>query len=80
MLGQVAAPTRLRFDNRFVNNLPADTDPRKRPHQVLGAAYSRVRPTAVSQPQLLAYSAEVADILSIDEEWIKSAEFAQLFR
>lgn len=79
MLEQVALPTRLRFDNRFVNNLPADTDLRKQPHQVYGAAYSCVMPTAVSQPELLAYSAEVADILNMDEEWVKSAEFAQIF-
>ena len=44
----------LRFDNRFVRELPADpaTEPGRR--QVQGALYSRVEPTPVAAPRLLA--------------------------
>src|SRR3954447_7203053 len=69
----------LRFDNTFVRELPGDprTDPRVR--QVHGALYSRVEPTPVAAPRLIAHSHEVAALLGIDEESIASPEFAQVF-
>lgn len=53
------------FDNTFTEQLPADPDTTRAPRQVHGAAYSRVDPTPVSAPQLLAFSAEVAADLGI---------------
>ena len=38
----------LEFDNRFTRELPADAREDNQRRQVLGACYSRVRPTAVS--------------------------------
>ncbi len=69
----------LRFDNRFVHQLPADPESGPRPRQVQGAAYSRVDPTPVSAPRLAAYSREVAALLGIDDASIASPAFAQVF-
>ena len=69
----------LRFDNRFVRELPGDPDPEVWPRQVLGAMYSRVEPTAVAAPRLIAYSAEVASLLGIAPETIATPRFAQVF-
>jgi len=69
ILDETAIPQtlRLRFNNRFVHTLPADprTDLRIRP--VRNAAYSRVQPTPVSSPVLLAWSPEVARSLGLPE-------------
>jgi uncharacterized protein YdiU (UPF0061 family) len=69
----------LRFDNAFVRELPADplVGPQRR--QVLGALYSRVEPTPVAAPRLLACSREVAALLGIDPADIESPLFAQVF-
>jgi uncharacterized protein YdiU (UPF0061 family) len=55
-----------RFARSFVDSLPADPDASNRRRQVLGAAYSRVSPTPVSAPSLLAVSPEVAAMLGLD--------------
>ena len=69
----------LSFDNAFVRELPADpaTGPGRR--QVHGALYSRVEPTPVAAPRLIAYSREVAATLDIDPADIESPAFAQVF-
>ncbi|HEY4997940.1 MAG TPA: protein adenylyltransferase SelO family protein, partial [Usitatibacter sp.] len=69
----------LRFDNTFVSRLPADphTGPQRR--QVHGALFSRIEPTPVRAPRLMAYSREVAEILGIGEADIASPAFAQVF-
>ncbi|MDH3714424.1 MAG: YdiU family protein [Gammaproteobacteria bacterium] len=58
----------LQFDNRFTRELPADptTDNFRRP--VNGACFSRVRPTPVASPRLVAYSREVAELLDLHPE------------
>ena len=53
----------LRFDNRFIGDLPGDEETGPRVREVLGAAWSSVMPTPVAAPQLLALSTEVADLL-----------------
>ncbi len=63
-----AAPMSLRelnFDASFVRALPADPVLDNRPRQVRHAAYSRVEPTPVAAPTLLAWSDEVAALLGI---------------
>jgi len=69
----------LRFDNRFVRELPAD--PIVGPHrrQVHGALYSRVEPTPVAAPRLLAHSREVAALLGLEPRFVDSPQFAQIF-
>ena len=69
----------LRFVNRFTAALPADPEVLNRVRPVLGAAFSRVVPTPVAAPRLLAYSPEVADLLGLDEATVHSAAFAEVF-
>jgi len=58
----------LRFDNTFVRDLPADPEPKTYVRAVNEAAYSRVQPTPVSAPELLAWSAEVAELLDLPRD------------
>jgi serine/tyrosine/threonine adenylyltransferase len=69
----------LRFDNSFVRDLPGDPQKGGRPRQVHGALFSRVDPTPVIHPKLVAYSREMAERLGLDEADIASAEFAEVF-
>jgi uncharacterized protein YdiU (UPF0061 family) len=69
----------LKFDNRFLAELPGDPEQGPRRRQVHGACWSRVQPTPVQQPQLLAHSPEVAALLGIPEAEIATPEFAEVF-
>jgi len=69
----------LNFDNRFTEVLPSDPESKNFRRQVLGACYSRVLPTPVSSPKLVAYSAEVAELLDISTELCETDEFTQIF-
>ena len=69
----------LEFDNAFVRELPADAREDPRPRPVHGALYSRVRPTPVAAPRLIAYSREMAATLGIPDEEIRSERFARVF-
>ena len=69
----------LRFDNRFVAELPGDPLDAPRPRQVRDACWSRVLPTPVAAPRLIAHAREVAALLGISEEEIASPSFAQIF-
>ncbi len=69
----------LRFDNRFVGQLPADPESGPRPRQVRDALYSRIVPTPVSAPRLIAHSREVAALLGIEETSVASPVFAHIF-
>jgi uncharacterized protein YdiU (UPF0061 family) len=69
----------LRFDNRFVQELPADPEPRNTRRQVHGAAYSRVAPALVARPTLVAYSREMAAELGLAPEACETAAFAEVF-
>jgi protein adenylyltransferase len=68
-----------RFDNAFVRDLPGDPESGPRLRQVHGALWSRVDPTPVLAPRLLAHSAEIAALLGIDASDIASPEFARVF-
>ncbi len=54
------------LEQRFVGELPGDpsTDPGTR--QVFGACYSRVAPTPVKTPTLVAYATELAEYLGLE--------------
>lgn len=69
----------LHFDNRFVRELPADPELRNHRRQVTGACFSRVNPTPVAAPQLVAYSREMAETLGLTEDACQSDSFAQVF-
>ena len=69
----------LRFDNTFIRELPGDPADGPQRRQVHGASYSRIDPTPVTEPRLIAYSREVAALLDISEIDLASSEFAQVF-
>lgn len=69
----------LRFDNRLVRDLPADPIAENYRRQVTGACYSRVMPTPVKAPVLVAYAREVAALVDLDPDECRSESFAQLF-
>src|SRR5438552_14721559 len=68
----------LHWDNAFVRELPGDPVREVRQRQVEGALYSRVEPTPVAAPRLVAHSREVAALLGIDEASIASPLFARV--
>ena len=55
----------ITFDNSFVRELPADASQDNNPRQVRNASYTRVTPTPVRAPQILAWSDAVAEMLGI---------------
>jgi uncharacterized protein YdiU (UPF0061 family) len=69
----------LLFDNTFVRELPADPIEENRVRQVHGACYSRVAPTPVPQPQLVAHAREVAAAIGLGEQDCQSPDFAAIF-
>ncbi len=55
----------LAFDNSFVRELPADPVPHNVPRQVRNACYTRVMPTPVRAPRLLAWSEHAGELLGV---------------
>ena len=68
----------MTFDNRFVRELPADPETANYRRQVIGACYSRVLPTKVARPQMVAYSREVAHLLDLTSDVCESDYFVQI--
>lgn len=64
----------LKFDNRFLRLLPGDAHSSNQSRQVHGAFWSRVTPTPVVAPQLIAYSSEVAMMLGVSEAEMHAPE------
>ena len=69
----------LQFDNCFTRCLPGDPVPDNTRRQVTQACYSRVLPTKVARPELVAYSREVAELLDLDMREVDLEDFAQVF-
>ena len=67
------------FENTFVSELPGDPVSANVPRQVSNACYTRVDPTPVSAPKLVAWSREMADRLGITESDLASPRFAEVF-
>ncbi|CAI5785317.1 Selenoprotein O [Podarcis lilfordi] len=57
----------LRFDNRALRALPLDPSEENVPRPVSGACFSRVRPTPVRGPRLVAASAPALELLGLRE-------------
>ncbi|MEZ5407372.1 MAG: YdiU family protein [Acidimicrobiales bacterium] len=70
---------RLRFDNRFTRELPADPEVGGRTRPVSRAAYSRVQPVTVPAPRIIAWSPEMSAQLGLDDDVWTSAEAAEVF-
>ncbi len=71
--------TTLQFDNSFTRELPGDPTQENYCRQVEGACYSRVAPTPVRSPTLVAASMEVAAELGLSEADLASDAFLELF-
>ena len=71
--------TALSFDNRFVQELPADPVVENYRRQVSGACYSFVQSTRVRAPQLVCAATEVADLIGLDHSELTTDLFAQVF-
>lgn len=69
----------LAFDNRFLRDLPGDPEVSPRRRQVLGACWSRVEPTPVAEPTLLAHAREVAELVGFAEQDVASEWFPRVF-
>ncbi len=74
-----ASLSALAFDNRFTRELPADPITGSVRRQVREALYSRVSPTPVLAPELLAYAVEVAELIGLSERDCASDAFLQVF-
>ena len=55
----------MKFDNRFVRGLPGDPETHNGSRQVSNACYTRVDPTPVKAPRLLAWADPVGEMLGI---------------
>ena len=69
----------LTFDNSFTRELPGDPELRSWPRQVRGAAFTRVRPTPVPAPQVIAWSPEVAALVGLPPGAAVPEAFAAVF-
>lgn len=68
----------LSFNNRFTKDLPADSLVTNQRRQVYEACYSRVSPTPVSNPKLIAWSEELATELELDRQTVLSDRFREV--
>ncbi|MDH5829517.1 YdiU family protein [Luteimonas sp. M1R5S18] len=67
-----------RFDNVLLRELPGDPESGPRPRQVQ-AAWSRVQPTPVAAPRLVAHSREMAAELGWSDDEVRASAFADVF-
>ena len=69
----------LKFDNSFVNTLPADPIEDNYCRQVSNASFSNVRPKLSSAPKLISFSAEMAEALNLHEMVCTTKTFTEVF-
>ncbi|KAL6976720.1 hypothetical protein U1Q18_025506 [Sarracenia purpurea var. burkii] len=70
----------LNWDNSFVRELPGDPRTDNIPRQVLHACYTKVSPSAeVENPQLIAWSESVADLIDLDPKEFERSDFPLFF-
>ncbi len=68
----------LVFDNQYINRLPADKETQNFLREVR-AAYSFVLPTSVSQPERIAVTQDLAEMLGFSTEMLNHDRFAAVF-
>ncbi|XP_033102203.1 protein adenylyltransferase SelO, mitochondrial-like [Anneissia japonica] len=70
----------LNFDNLSQRSLPIDEEKRNFTRQVRGACFSKVSPTPVANPQIVAYADDVmTGLLDLPESELKRGDFAEYF-
>jgi serine/tyrosine/threonine adenylyltransferase len=68
----------LHFDNRFLRDLPADSNSENYPRQVFQSLYSRVKPKVFANPELIAAAEDVAALLDLSPaEFFQVASYCQ---
>ena len=70
---------KLKINNRFSTELPADPDETNVTRQVKNACFSFVTPQIPSNPKLIHFSEEAAALLGISNEDAQSSEFTNVF-
>ena len=60
----------IRFDNVALKSLPIDSETSNFVRQVPGACFSKVDPTPVTNPQIVAVSLSALDLLDIQNTYI----------
>lgn len=75
----ITALEQLKFDNRFVTQLPGEDNVSATPRLVQKVCYSFINPTPVQQPTLIAYSHEMAAQLDLSPALCQSQAFAETF-
>ena len=69
----------LNFDNLVLKSLPIDTVPENYVRSVSGACFSKVKPTPVDNPVLVAASQPALALLDIPQSEIERDDFAEYF-
>lgn len=69
----------LRFDNRFVTELPGERELSPRRRQTLGSMWSAAAPSPVATPRLLAHAHEVAGLIGLSDADVATQKFAEVF-
>ncbi len=69
----------LKFNNRFVNELPADPNIAKTRRQINHACYSFVDPVKTQKPALVSASSEAATLIDLNKEDCNSDAFLNAF-
>ncbi|MEC8496115.1 MAG: protein adenylyltransferase SelO family protein, partial [Planctomycetota bacterium] len=75
----MTALTDLVFTNGFTADLPADPATDNRRREVRGALFSRVAPTPVKAPRVVAASPECAALIGLDPAELETEDFARVF-
>ena len=70
---------KLKVNNIFSSELPADTNETNETRKVLNACFSYVTPRVPSNPKLIHVSEEVANLIGITKEETQSDDFVELF-
>ncbi len=73
-----AAPSAHTFRRRFLDELPGDADASRLARPVVGALWSRVMPTAVANPSLVAWSRPLAAELGLDAATMTAADTVRM--
>ena len=68
----------IRFDNLALRTLPIDPVEENYVRSVAGACFSRVKPTPVKNPQLVAFSADALKLIDVSDEAMKVSSTKRL--
>lgn len=69
----------LNFDNTVLRKLPIDPLSTNTARQVSGACFSRVQPSPVENPQVVAFSGSALQLLDISADEVEKTDFAEYF-